>query len=286
MFRNNKKKQLIGNRAVITGASSGIGEQYARQLAAIGSDLVLVARRKDRLEKLAKELRKNHQIQVDVIDLDLSSPHASLLLFEKATANNTHITILVNNAGIGRYGPFMDFPLEDHLSTVQINSIVPTELTYQFVSHMLSHRKKSYISQIASISAFQPVGCYSVYSATKGYIRYFTESLAFELKNTNISISCICPGGTYTEFLEQAGQKLTSSGHRTMMTSEAVVRTSIQAMLDGKTLHVPGFLNKLACFFPRFLPRNLSLYLGSKVLNKSAERVPLPKKVQMIQIKP
>lgn len=279
-----KNKKLAGHRAVITGASSGIGEQYARQLGAMGSDLVIVARRIDKLEALANELRKKHRIKVDAIELDLSKPNAALTLFEKSTDQNASVTILINNAGVGKYGPFMEFSLQDHLSTAHINSVVPTELTYRFASHMLLHKRKSYISQVASIASFQPVGYFTVYSASKGYLRYFTESLAFELRKSNISISCTCPGGTYTEFLEQAGQKLTSSGHRTMMTAEDVVRASIQAMLNEKTVFVPGILNKLACFFPRFLPRGLSIFLGSKALTNSADRAPIREKGQPIKI--
>ena len=264
---------LKGHRAVVTGASSGIGQEYARQLASMGADIVIVARRLDRLEQLATELKALYDVQVDCIDLDLCAPGASKKLYEKATNSGSPITILVNNAGVGRYGTFMEFPVDDHLFTLQINSVVPTELTYFFVKHMLSHGKPSYIAQIASISAFQPVGNFTVYSGTKGYLRYFSETLAFELKGTNVKITCVCPGGTYTEFFHHSGQKITSSGHLTMMTAEAVVRSSIRAMMRGKTVFVPGILNKIACFIPRLLPRGLSLLLAFMTMNRAVERV-------------
>src|SRR6185312_2676583 len=113
---------------------------------------------------------------------------------------------------------------------------------------MLAHAKPSFITQVASIAAFQPVGYFTVYSGTKGYIRYFSETVAFELKNTNVHIMCLCPGGTYTEFFENSGQKITTSGHATMMKAEDVAKSGLKAMLKGKTVHTPGTLNKLACF--------------------------------------
>ena len=265
---------LQGHRAVVTGASSGIGQEYARQLASLGAEVVIAARRLDRLNELAEELRKQHGVQVSCIQIDLSQPQAAQTLFDKATENQSKpVTILINNAGVGKYGSFMEFPLDDHTSTLQVNAVVPTQTTYLFVQHMLAHGKKSYITQVASISAFQPVGYFTVYSGTKGYMRYFSETLAFELRKTNVSITCLCPGGTYTEFLEQAGQKMTSAGHATMMTSKDVVRIGIKAMLQGKTVWVPGFLNQLACFLPRLLPRNLGLYLAFKTMNRAVERV-------------
>ncbi|NBU22155.1 SDR family NAD(P)-dependent oxidoreductase, partial [bacterium] len=158
----------------------------------------------------------------------------------------------------------------------QINSIVPTELTYRFVEHMLSHGKPSYITQVASIAAFQPVGYFTVYSGTKGYLRYFSETLAFELRSTNIHVMCLCPGGTYTEFFEQSGQKITSAGQSAMMSAKTVVQSGIESMLSRKTVCVPGILNKLACFIPRLLPRRLALHLAFLTMNRSVEKAQIP----------
>ena len=266
-------KQLKGHRAVVTGASSGIGEQYAKQLAALGVNLVLAARRLDRLDFLAEQLRSKYSVKVDCVAVDLGAPGAAKKLFDAATSNGQSVTLLINNAGLGKYGLFMDFPLEDHQAILQVNSVSPTELTYFFVRHMLKHGQPSWITQVASIAAFQSVGNFSVYSATKSYLRIFSETLAFELRKTPIKVMCLCPGGTYTEFFEQSGQKITPSGHRTMMTSEAVVQGGLKAMLNGNTVFVPGLLNKLACFFPRFLPRGLSLFLAFKAMSRAVEKV-------------
>jgi short-subunit dehydrogenase len=269
-------KSLVGHLAVITGASSGIGKEYAHQLAALGVDLILAARREDRLHALAHELQQKYQIQAFIIPIDLSQPHASQSLFEKAVALGHPITMLINNAGVGKYGNFMDFSYADHHATIQINSIVPTELTYRFVEHMLSHGKPSYITQVASIAAFQPVGYFTVYSGTKGYLRYFSETLAFELRSTNIHVMCLCPGGTYTEFFEQSGQKITSAGQSAMMSAKTVVQSGIESMLSRKTVCVPGILNKLACFIPRLLPRRLALHLAFLTMNRSVEKAQIP----------
>lgn len=266
--------QLKGHRAVVTGASSGIGKEYARQLAEGGCDLVLAARRLDRLESLATELRAQYGVLVECIQVDLALPHASQMLFETATRGNKQVTLLINNAGLARYGSFLDFSLEDHRATVMVNSLSPTETSYLFVKHMLKHGQKSYITQVASISSYQPVSNFSVYSGTKAYLKVFSETLAMELQGTNVSMTCVCPGGTYTEFFEHSGQKITAKGHLTMMSAEAVVRSGLKAMLKEKSVSIPGWINKIACFVPRFLPTRLSLKLALMTMSQAVEKVP------------
>lgn len=265
-------KSLVGHLALITGASSGIGKEYAHQLAALGAHLILAARRKDRLQALAQELTQKYQVKTFIIPVDLAQPDACKSLFDQAIALGQPITMLINNAGVGKYGNFMDFSYEDHRATLQINSVAPTELTYRFVEHMLAHGKPSYITQVASIAAFQPVGYFTVYSGTKGYLRYFSETLSFELRSTNVRVLCLCPGGTHTEFFEQSGQKITSTGQSAMMSAKAVVQSGIESMLKGRSVCVPGLLNKLACFLPRLLPRRLALHLAFMTMNRSVER--------------
>jgi short-subunit dehydrogenase len=266
--------QLAGQKALVTGASSGIGKEYARQLAAAKVDLILAARRLDRLEALAKELRSSYGVSVTCIQSDLSLPEAARILFEQASqVPGPPVTVLINNAGLGSYGDFMDFPVEVHRAVIQVNALAPTELTHYFVKSMLKTGLKSYVAQVASIAAFQPTGNFSVYSATKGYLRYFSETLAFELRNTPVHIFCVCPGGTYTEFFEHSGQKITTSGHRTMMSAEKVVEESLKAMLQGQYTYVPGALNKVACFLPRLLPRRLTLHLAHLAMSRAVEKL-------------
>lgn len=263
---------LQGHRAVVTGASSGIGKEFSHQLAAMGCDLVIVARRLDRLNDIANELISKYQINVECVQADLTSTGVAQVIFERATEKSKIVTMLINNAGLGKYGLFTDFPYSDHHAILQVNAVVPTEITYLFVKHMLSHGKKSHIIQVSSIASFQPVAYFTVYSGTKGYMRYFSETLAFELRKTNINVMCLCPGGTYTEFFDYSGQKITSKGHKTMMSAAVVVQLALKSMLNGETTYIPGFLNKLACFFPRFLPNKLSLLLAFKTMNQAVKK--------------
>ena len=265
---------LAGHKAVITGASSGIGKEYARQLAARGADLVIAARRITQLEELAAELQKSYSISVQCIQIDLTTDFAAQTVFQESTRDQKPVTILINCAGIGKYGKFIDFSLGEHQAIFKLNAVVPTELTYLILKHMMQHGKPSYITQVASIAAFQPVGNFTVYSGTKAYLRYFSETLAYELKGTHVGMTCLCPGGTYTEFFAHSGQKITKSGHLTMMSCERVVKIGLKAMLQRKTVCVPGILNKLSCFLPRLFPRNLALILAEKTMNRAVEKIP------------
>lgn len=266
-------KDLRGNVAVITGASSGLGEQYARQLAARGADLVIAARRLDRLDKLAGELRQAHGVKVTAVKSDLSVAGSAKALFEAATGTGGDVTILVNNAGIGPYRPFLEASLQKHVETIQLNTTSLTELSYLFAAHMRAHGKRSYIVNIGSIASYQGCPNFSVYAGTKSFVRVLSEILNWELKGTKISVHCVCPGGTLTEFSEANGQQLTESAARFMMTAEDVVRIAIKDMFAGKTISIPGFVNKLACFLPRLFPATLSMLFAHVAMSKNAKPV-------------
>ncbi len=270
---------LKSHRALVTGASSGIGADYARALAALGSDLVICARRTDRLESLARELHAKHGVTVDVLSVDLSQPHAARELFQKATAGGKRITVLINNAGLGPYAPFLETEVSEHLQTLDVNIRALTELSHLVGVHMRAHGAESFIQNVASISAFQGVSGFSVYSASKSYVRIFSEILRAELASSQISVSCLCPGGTYTEFFEHSGQKITDKGRSAMMTSEEVVRQALRGMLRRRSVIVPGLLNQLACFLPRFLPRGLALEVARLAMNRSVERTERKKRL-------
>lgn len=267
-------KYLQGHRALVTGASSGIGEEFAIQLAMAGADLVLAARRIDRLEKLAHDLRAKYQIQVECISVDLSKSGSVEKLFNESTKNSP-ITFLVNNAGIGPWAPFLDLPWDNHAQTLQVNTMAASELLHRFTQHMQGHHKKSFIINVASIAAFVPVHGFAIYAATKVHLRYLTEVLAHELKDSNIQISCLCPGGTRTEFLAGAGQELTKDGERFMMTAKDVARIGLKGALQGKTIVVPGFLNWLSCLAGKIIPGQLFIAISSSAMNKGVKRVPI-----------
>jgi short-subunit dehydrogenase len=257
----------------VTGASSGIGEQYARQLAAQGADLILVARRVDRLEKLGKELENTFGIKASAVAADLSQPGEGSRLAAKVCTLQAPVTILVNNAGIGPYAPSLETDLEKHLFTIQLNVTALTELTHQVASHMRLHAKLSYISNVASIAAYQASPNFAVYGGTKHYVRIFSEVIRNELRGSNITVSCLCPGGTYTEFLEKAGQELKPSGHAAMMSAEEVARQGIAGMLAGRSIVVPGLLNKVACFLPRLLPNSWAISAAGMAMKNSVNQV-------------
>ncbi|OFZ17637.1 MAG: hypothetical protein A2X86_00880 [Bdellovibrionales bacterium GWA2_49_15] len=257
--------------AIITGASSGIGESMARELARDGVNLVLVARRLDRLQTLGAELKEKHQIESLAIDADLSLPNETKRVFERATANGRMIQVLINNAGIGTYGPFMHYELEQYSKTIQLNVTALTELTYYLVGHMQAHGKKSYISNVGSIASFLSVPYFSVYGATKHFVRDFTQTLNFELRKSNISVSLIAPGGTYSEFTEHSGQVLRKSAHGSMMTSELVAQIGMDRMFKGHRSIVPGFLNSLMVHFPRFLPVKWMLACNDLVMRMAVD---------------
>ena len=217
------EQDLKGHRAVITGASSGLGEEYARQLAARGTDLVIAARRVDRLQKLADELAARYGVKIEVLQLDLTAPGAARSLFAAATAQGREVTMLVNNAGIGPFARFLDEKLEKHLGTLQLNTVALTELCHLFAHHMLAHGRRSYIKNVGSIASYQGVPNFAVYSATKFYVRILSEVLARELRSSKISVTCLCPGGTHTEFSNANGQVLKDSAQSMMMSASVVV---------------------------------------------------------------
>ena len=183
------------------------------------------------------------------------------------------MTILINNAGIGPFGHFLNRPLESHMGTLQTNLTSLTELCYRFGEHMRKHGRRSFISNIASIAAFQGVPRFAVYSGTKAYVRVFSEVLQRELAGTSVSVTCVCPGGTYTEFSDANGQVLTKTGHSAMMSAEAVVRIGLKGMIKGSPVVVPGLINKLACFLPRLVPRSLALSFANLAMSRSANEL-------------
>ena len=264
-------RRLEGQWAVITGSSSGIGEEYAKQLAQLGANLILVARRKERLEKLSADLSAQYKVQVEVFPADITDAKTCEELVAFATSGGRNVQVLINNAGRGGYGPFLDYSLEEYLHTIDLNIVALTRLTYLFTAHMSRHNLPSYITNVASIAAYVGVPRFGVYTGSKKYVRDLTETLYHEFKNTNLHFCCVSPGGTYTEFLENANQKLKKSGHSNMMTSEEVVSIGMEAMLMKKEAVVTGWKNKLAVFFPRFFPNRWVLAISELAMSGSID---------------
>ncbi len=257
--------KLEGQRALVTGASSGIGVELARQLAAGGADLVLTARREDRLEALAGQIREQHHVEVTVIALDLGDPTAPAQLWDATEGQDRPVDILINNAGFGTQRPFVDIPWELSLQQLQVNLISLTELAYRFVCSM-KERGAGHLLNVSSIGAYLPCPQFATYASGKAYVRNFTEALAYELKGTGVRACCLCPGGTSTEFSEVAGQSLPKVAQLAMMSAERCARIGLAALFRGRRTIVSGWSNSLGMWLLRFVPRRLAAWIAAKVL--------------------
>jgi uncharacterized protein len=266
---------LRGKTALVTGASSGIGEAAAKQLAARGANLVLTARRAERLEALAAALRREHGVEVRVVPLDLGTPTAARELFAKTEGEGLSIDVLINNAGFGTQESFTDIPWSKTLEQIQLNVVSLTELTHLFVTAMLA-RGGGHVLNVASIGAYMPVPSYATYAAGKAYVRNFTEALAHELRRTSVRVCCLCPGGTATEFMAVSGQELSALIRATLMSPERCARIGLRALFAGRRNTVSGWSNRAMVFFLRFLPRRAIVWVAALVMEKPAKALPAP----------
>ena len=245
-------------RALITGASSGIGAEFARQLAPQGYDLVLTARSQAALEDLAAQLRQNHGIEVAVIPLDLTEPNAASQLYQQTSDRQLQIDLLINNAGFGDYGDFAEGDRHKLLALMQLNIIALADLTHQFLQPMRS-RHSGTILNIGSIAGFQPIPYLALYAASKAFVLSFSEALWAENQALGVQVMAICPGPTETQFNQTAGfpESDSSSSAPAMADVTSVVAESLQAMKrDHGSAVVGGWANHLITSLPRFLPRD------------------------------
>jgi uncharacterized protein len=245
----------LKDTALITGASAGIGLELAKLFAADGHDLVLVARRADALEKLADSLRTKHNIAVRIWPADLADPRAPLQLHERAVAEGVAVDILVNNAGFGAIGHFHALPPERQLGIIDVNMRALTEMTYHFLPAM-RERRRGRILNLGSIVGFLPGPYMAVYYASKAYVVSFSEALAEELLGSGITVTCLCPGYTATEFQKAAGIAKTGLLARLRpMRADTVARIGYRGLMAGRRLVVPGWGNRISVFGLRFSPR-------------------------------
>jgi hypothetical protein len=252
-----------GLRAVVTGASSGIGAAIARELATAGVRLVLTARRKAALDEVAATCSG---VQVEVITADLGTPGGAAAVWTAATATGP-IDILVNNAGFGAFRPFAETEWARHAELVQLNMTSLVELSKRFVDARAGQSGRAYVLNIASIGAYQSVPNMALYAASKAFVRNFTEGLHDELRGSPVSATCICPGGTRTAFHELAGATDYSwIAKASMMSAEAVARISVRAMWRGRRTVIPGLVNKLSCWSVRLVPRRFASWMSRRVM--------------------
>ncbi len=241
--------------ALVTGASSGIGEAIAKLLAKEGFDLVLTARREDRLASLKASL--DDQVDIQVVSADLSDPEG---LARICTYIDEHqIDVLINNAGIMLHKEFSDFNAEELNSLIAVNITALTQLTHHAIEQMRT-RKSGRILNVASVAAFHPVPGLDIYAATKAFVLSLTESLSEELRGTGVSITALCPGLTDTDMVDD---RIAANLPPFLMSSpEEVAREGYQAMMNKEVIRVPGGANRMALFWAQHQPRWLVRGLG------------------------
>ncbi|EOQ88758.1 KR domain protein [Leptospira yanagawae serovar Saopaulo str. Sao Paulo = ATCC 700523] len=253
---------------LITGASTGLGKDFAISLAKMGYSPVLLARNIDRLKSLASEIKLKFGLDSYVIAEDLSKQGAAEKIYKAVKKLKLPISVLVNNAGFGLNGEFHKNSFEEESKMIQVNVTTLTELCHLFLQDMVT-RNEGYILNVASTAAFQPGPLMTNYYATKAYVLSLSEGLAEEVKEYGVAVSCLCPGPTKTEFFERAkmaGSKLVQSSFLAM-DSQEVVDIGLKALFAKRVVKIPGFINFILAESVRFTPRFLIRKIA-KSLNK------------------
>ncbi len=251
--------------AVITGASLGIGRAFAYVCARDGFDLILVARSQVQLDSLAAELRQSTGSKVLTISQDLSEPGAADEVFQQVSRSGLPVEALINNAGFGLLGPFWEVDRRQQQRMVQLNIAALTDLTRLFLPGFIE-RRRGRILNVASTAAFQPGPLMAVYYASKAYVVSFSQAVHNEARRFGVTVTCLCPGPTKTEFAQRAGMNATKlfSGKATM-SAETVAAIGYRAMKRGKPLVIAGRLNALGAFLTRFAPMRLTAAMARRM---------------------
>lgn len=257
------------NTTLITGASSGIGEVFARKLAARGHNVLLVARSEDKLITLCNELGRSNSIRAQYVALDLSQPESPARLFEEAERRSLQVDMLINNAGFGSMDEFAKLDLSRELNMIDLNIKSLVDLTYRFIQPMLE-RKEGTIINVASTAAFQPVPYMATYAATKAFVLSFSEALWEENRSHGIKVMALCPGVTDTNFFEAArGQKPPA---RVSQTPEDVVDTALRGLARGRSHIISGWTNFLMTQSERLAPRSLITRVAGRMMRSQQEK--------------
>jgi short-subunit dehydrogenase len=263
-----------GLTALITGASSGIGEALAQRFARAGFNLMLVARSADKLEALADSLAKAHGVKTWVAPADLAQPGAALKLAAAMKRARRPIDVLVNNAGVLEYGAFVGMRSTRHRELIDLNATALSEMLAHFVPPMVA-RGRGRVLNVASIAAFQPVPMLATYAATKAYVLSLTESLSEELRGSGVTITALCPGITATAMLDkakQAGSELGALPAFVVGSADSVADEGFQACMNGEVIRVPGALNLAATMAGRSTPRWLLRRLSGAMIRRMKPR--------------
>lgn len=265
MAREQQPVDYRGTTVLITGASSGLGAEFARHLARRGADLVLVARRRARLEDLAQRLHAEHGVQVTVIEADLSTPDAAVSLVTELEAREIRVDSLINNAGFGMAGPFADSDAGQLHDMVALNVATLTDLTHVLLPQLVDGGRGVLVN-VASAAAYQPLPGMAAYGASKAYVLSLTEAIAYETRKSGLRVLALSPGPTRTEFFDVAGNDKAGVGR--FQTATEVVDTALDA-LDRKRPWpsvVSGRMNAISAALVGALPRRLVLHVAARVV--------------------
>jgi short-subunit dehydrogenase len=243
--------------ALITGASKGIGKSIALLLAQSGYNLLLVARSESELKQLSESVRSSDKVEALYLSIDLSTNDAAQHVRDWCKSLSVPLTVLINNAGYGLWGRFEELDLTAQLNMLKLNMDTVVELTY-YLLPLLKEQPQSYILNVSSTAAYQAVPTLGLYSASKSFILSFSRALRYELKSTSVSVSCICPGPTDTEFTKRAGMDaLADLAEKFNMPPKLVAEAGLKGLFNKKAEIIPGFLNKLTSFAARHAPKSL-----------------------------
>jgi short-subunit dehydrogenase len=267
--------------ALITGASSGIGYELARQFAHGGYDLVLVARNAERLAQVAQEMRDEFGVTARVLAKDLALAAAPEEIFTALQQDTIQIDVLVNNAGFSAYGPFAESDLTTQLHMLQVNIVALTHLTHLFLPGMLA-RRKGKILNVASLAALVPGPLMAVYSASKAYVLSFSESLTDELEGTGVSVTALCPGLTATGFIQRANMEDSGMLHSRlvrMMDAKTVARIAYHGLMNNRAVVIPGMDNLIMAQAVRLTPRALLKRLMRSIQGRGIPGQSIPERI-------
>lgn len=256
-----------GETVLITGATAGIGYEMSKLFAINGYNLVIVARNQSQLQQLQQRWQDEFGVTIHAIEKDLSHQSSVEEIVDYLEKHNIEIDILINNAGFGLFGPFIETPIEQELKMIQVNIVALTQLTKHLIPNMI-RKKKGKILNVASIAAFQSGPLMAVYYATKAYVLSFSEALTNELADHGVLVSVLCPGPTSTQFEKRANLKQSKLSRRNLMYPEEVAKIAFRQFMKGKTLIVPGATNWILVRSSRLLPRKMVTGIVRKIQNE------------------
>lgn len=258
------------NYALITGASKGIGLEFAKLFAKDGYPLIIVARSMDLLDELKKTLSETYQVDIKVIAKDLSKPNASKEVYEEVKQENLRVDYVINNAGFGDYGEFLDANITYHMQMIQLNIVSLMELCHYFGNDMKT-RKFGKIVNLGSIASFFPGPLMATYYATKAFVLSFSEALSKELEHDGVTVTALCPGTTATNFFDNASATVDKTNllkHMHPANPTDVAQYGYKKMMKNKVIAIHGVKNRIAIFFNRLISHRVSRNLVYKIQNK------------------